>query len=282
MAGRASTREAWIARKRAEALAVNLLLSRPSSRGRLPPPTALLPFPRVLLLAFAVGTAVLAGCASGGGRAPANPVLSDWRPPTGQQCTVSSDPATLPAPEVVVDVPAFATTLHDAFEGSVPAGQVLLSLQQDTTGTWTRVTPIEGSLPQAHRAQVAEAISPHLTRRVVGSVRLLVEADPASPPRLTVGRSESCPPTVSNPAYVSAELIRLWREYRRETSVQVVVQVDERGRSGEVTLQGSTGHATLDAELRSLAGRMTFHPALLDRIPVTTYAQIPLIIRPRP
>lgn len=237
---------------------------------------------RGLLLALAAGSAVLASCASGGGGAPANPVLSDWRPPSGQQCAISSDPATLPAPEDLVDAPALATALQEVFEGAAPAGQVLLSLRQDTAGTWTRVAPIEGSLPEAQRTQVAEALAPHLTRRAVGSVRLLVQADPAGPPRLTVGRSESCGPSISNPDYVATELNRLWREYRREADVQVVVQVSERGRTGTVTLQGSTGHAMLDAQLRALAGRMTFHPALVDRTPLETYVQVPLIIRPRP
>lgn len=237
---------------------------------------------RLLALALAGGGVLLAGCASGGSGAPANATLSDWRPPAGQSCAVSGTPATLPAPEALVDAPALAPVLHQAFEGAVPSGRVLLSLRQDSTGSWTRVAPIEGSLQEAEQGRVAEAVSPHLTPRLVGSVRLLVEVAPDAPPRLSVGRSESCAPAVSNPDYASRELQRLWQQYRRETNVQVVIEVDERGRTGTVTLQGTTGYPMLDNELRLLAGRMTFHPALVDRIPLTTHVQVPLIIRPRP
>ncbi|TVR58900.1 MAG: hypothetical protein EA422_15475 [Gemmatimonadales bacterium] len=141
--------------------------------------------------------------------------------------------------------------------------------------------PIEGSLPPDELDRVAETVAPLLTDELVGNVRLLVEPDPDGETRLTVGRQEACGPVVSNPAYVAEELIRLWRQHRREADVLVTIRVDERGRPSEGTLQQSSGSLALDDDIRLLASRVTFHPALSDRIPLATYAQLPLMIRQR-
>jgi TonB family protein len=232
------------------------------------------------LLATTLGAAGCASSGSGGAGERAE-LLSDWRPPSGQSCTVVPTPATLPPPDALVDASALTAALHAAFDGAAPAGRVLLSLRQDSTGAWGRVAPIEGSLPPDELDRVAETVAPLLTDELVGNVRLLVEPDPDGETRLTVGRQEACGPVVSNPAYVAEELIRLWRQHRREADVLVTIRVDERGRPSEVTLPQSSGSLALDADIRLLAARTTFHPALNDRIPLATYAQLPLMIRQR-
>ena len=264
-----------------------------------------------LVAGLLVAGLLVAGCASmggpaageGGGADSRAELLSDWQPPGDQICTVTSTPEDLPAPAELVDAYGLAGALNAAFEGEVPPGRALFSLRQDSTGVWTRVAAIEGTLPEPALEQVAGILEPHLTRRPVGNVRLLVEtaADegagdgPQDGPqdglhdglddglhyglRLTVGRQEGCGPTVANRDFVSRELERLWRQFGVEAQMLVYVDVDTEGQATGGELVRPSVLAGLDAEVERLLLRITFHPALSDRIPIATRVQFPLVIR---
>lgn len=264
-----------------------------------------------LVAGLLVAGLLVAGCASmagpaeggGGGADSRAELLSDWQPPGDQICTVTSTPEVLPAPDELVDAYGLAGALNAAFEGEVPPGRALFSLRQDSTGVWTRVAAIEGTLPEPALERVAGILEPHLTRRPVGNVRLLVEtaADegagdgPQDGPqdglqdglhdglhyglRLTVGRQEGCGPTVANRDFVSRELERLWRQFGVEAQMLVYVDVDAEGQATGGELVRPSVLAGLDAEVERLLLRITFHPALSDRIPIATRVQFPLVIR---
>jgi TonB family protein len=241
-------------------------------------PRAGLGFAAVLLTA---GCAAAAGVGPGGGgeAGPRAELLSDWRPPDGQVCTVASSPEVLPTPDALVDRAGLALALDSAFQGEVPRGRVLLSLRQDSVGSWTRVAPIEGS----HRAptldRLAAVVGPLLTDDRIGNVRLLVETGADAGLRLAVGRQEACSPEIWNRRFVSAELNRIWQQYRVEARLVVRVEVDTEGRVlGGVLVQPS-GHAAVDSAVSRLLLNINFHPALSDRIPVATFNQFPLLIR---
>jgi len=238
---------------------------------------------------------LVAGCASmggpaaegGGGADSRAQLLSDWQPPGDQICEVTSTPEVLPAPDELVDAYGLAGALNAAFEGEVPPGRALLSLRQDSTGVWTRVAAIEGTLPPPALERVAGILEPHLTDVPVGNVRLLVETAAGSGVddglhyglRLTVGRQEGCGPTVANRDYVSRELERLWRQFGVEAQMLLYVDVDTEGRATAGELVRPSVLADLDAEVERLLLRITFHPALSDRIPIATRVQFPLVIR---
>ncbi len=250
---------------------------------------------------------LVAGCAGMGGPAAGGGVgadsraelLSDWQPPGDQICTVTSTPEVLPAPDELVDAYGLAGALNAAFEGEVPPGRALFSLRQDSTGVWTRVAAIEGTLPEPALERVAGILELHLTGRPVGNVRLLVEtaADNGLGDgledgigdgrddglhyglRLTVGRQEGCGPTVANRDFVSRELERLWRQFGVEAQMLVYVDVDAEGQATGGELVRPSVLAGLDAEVERLLLRITFHPALSDRIPIATRVQFPLVIR---
>jgi hypothetical protein len=257
------------------------------------------------VVSFLAAGFVLAGCAGMGGHAAGGAehadsraeLLSDWEPPGEQICTVAPTPAVLPAPDELVDAYGLAGALDAAFESEIPAGRALFSLRQDSTGVWTRVAAIEGTLPPTTLEQMAGILEPHLTDRPVGNVRLLVETGTGSGLgdgrqdglqdgfhyglRLTVGRQEGCGPAVANRDYVSRELERLWREFGVEAQMLVNVDVDTEGRATGGELVRRSVLADLDAEVERLLIRITFHPALNDRIPVATRVQFPLVIRQR-
>jgi TonB family protein len=242
---------------------------------------------------------LVAGCASAGGAGPGGggdegpraELLSPWHPPSGQVCVVVSSPEVLPTPDALLDRRALAHTLDRAFSGDVPRGRALLSLRQDSTGTWTRVAPIEGSHPAPTLDRLAALVEPLLSGDPVGNVRLLVEtgADPgtgAGPDpgpdtglRLTVGRQEMCSPEIANRSFVAAELEQIWQQFRVEAHLLVRVEVDTEGRVAGAELIEPSGHAAIDAAVSRLLLRIQFHPALNDRIPVATFNQFPLSIR---
>lgn len=269
------------------------------------PPRPVRPRPGVSLLApgLLVAGFLVAGCAGtgghgagGGGSAESRAeLLSDWHPPGDQICNVVLRPAVLPAPHELVDTYGLAGALDAAFESEIPAGRALFSLRQDTTGVWTRVAAIEGTLPPTALERVAGILEPHLTGRPVGNVRLLVETGIESGLgdglqdglqdglhyglRLTVGRQEGCGPAVANRDYVSRELERFWRDFGVEAQMLVYVDVDSEGRATGGELVRPSVLPDLDAEVERLLLRITFHPALSDRIPIATRVQFPLVIR---
>jgi len=230
---------------------------------------------------LAAGCAATGGGDPGGGGAvgPRAELLSDWHPPSGQVCTVVSTPEVLPTPDALVDPAGLALALDREFQGDVPRGRILLSLRQDSTGTWTRVEPIEGSYRAPTLDRLAAVVEPLLSEDPVGNVRLLVETGTDTGLRLSVGRQEMCSPEIWNRRFVSAELNRLWQQYRVEAHLLVRVEVDTEGRVLGGELIQASGHAAIDSAVSRLLLRINFHPALNDRIPVATFNQFPLVIR---
>lgn len=241
---------------------------------------------RLAALPLALG---LSACASAGGVAGPALLPSGWAPPTGQRCELSDSPQRLPAASEVVDSAALVGEL-----GGARAGYGLFTLRYDTLGMADTVRLSGGDLPEAVRDTWLRAVStrvrpesPIPIQRVRGRPRgwsALLRIDGGSTPTLRVGRTEECPPALTNARDLARHaeqwfggFLRQHPAYRRPITVHMRMRVDSTGRvvSAE-PVRRSAAIGPVEDIARRVSAQARFHPALLNRQPVGVWVQLPL------
>ncbi len=240
---------------------------------------------RALTMAAAVAAAA---CASGSAvRAPREPVaretvlLTRWTPPPGQECTVSTVPTAIPAPEEILDTAALGGAGLTAMNDQSP--YALLSLHFDSTGASDRIRVIEPELTQEERtvieAKVRAALRPRSAAPAFG-VRLRVDVLPSGATTIRTGRTLRCLPsrlpdprtvgrTVTSSRTVVGTSGRSTGAGSRRQTVRWQVLVDETGRVVEITrLPGAQVPAEILGSLESSLRVSRWNPGLDDGIPV--------------
>jgi len=231
--------------------------------------TSLHPAGGRLLSTVAMGT--LAACASGGSRAE---LLSDWTPPEGQSCTIAAEPDTLPPVSSLVELDRLRGAIARTLEQ--PHGHALFSLVYDSTGTWRRVAVIESDLQQSDQEGLTTLLRSQL--KIPPHPRLRLRLDVGEPIRMAVGRSEGCAPSLRNALEITQRVNAMSSAHARRATVVLRVWVNAEGTPGQAEVARSSGDPRLDAEVRSLARYMRFHPALDDRVPVAVWAEFPVTV----
>lgn len=224
---------------------------------------------RILVLAT---TGLLVSCAGGSGSR--SELLSDWRPPGGQSCSVPAAPARLPPASDLVDPARLQESVVRAVDRR--SGYALFSLVQDTTGAWQRVAVIESDLPEAEQERLTEVLRPQLRESPHRLLRLRL--DLGDPVRMAVGRQEHCAPALRNADEINRRLVDIGTHYPRQATVVVRVRVHTDGTPGDFEMVRGSGDARINEDVLSVVRHMRFHPALHDRIPVEVGAEFPLRI----
>ena len=243
-------------------------------------------FPRRLAaLPLVVG---LSACASG---ASPGPVLlaPGWAPPQGQRCELSDTPRQLPSVDQVVDSAALAGELG----GGGAGGYALFTLRYDTLGMADTVRHAGGDLPAATQTAWYQAVTRRLRERSPFPVQVrrgrpqswsvLLRVDAGSPPAIRVGRTEECPPVFTNSyavqAYVQqafSQLIRTNPIQQRPSRVMMDFVVDSTGAVRGAKVHTSTGAPAVEEIARQAIQQARFHPAVLNRRPVSVKVRMPI------
>lgn len=121
-------------------------------------------------------------------------LLSNWKPPSGQKCTIAALPTVLPRVESLLDT--ITMPIYVAQGGIAGAtGSALFSIKFDSTGTPKRAKVIETTLTEQAsdilQMAVASAIQPQPPGDDWG-VRVRIDVGPSV--RYRIGRSEVCDP----------------------------------------------------------------------------------------
>jgi hypothetical protein len=128
-------------------------------------------------------------------------LLSNWKPPTGQKCTIAALPLVLPRVESLLDTITMPSYLA---QGGIAGatGSALFSIKFDSTGAPRRAKVIETTLSQQAsdilQLAVASAIQPQPQGEEWG-VRVRVDVGPSVHYR--IGRREVCDPVPIGRSY---------------------------------------------------------------------------------
>lgn len=233
----------------------------------------------------------LAACASGGAAPSPGPSLlpSGWTPPPGQRCEVQREPRQLPSAAQLVDSAALVGELAPAPGG----GHALFTIAYDSLGVADSVEHAGGDLPLELREGWRGAVEDRLRERspipapvAQGRPRgwsVLLRVDAGNPPALRVGRSEECPPALTNSfavtSYVQqafADFVRANPVHRRPATVMVRMWVDHTGAVQSAEVTRSSAITQIQEIARHAALRAQFQPAMVNRTPVGVWVTLPI------
>jgi TonB family protein len=227
----------------------------------------------------------LAACAPGVAAGPSL-LPTGWAPPQGQRCEVDDAPRQLPSVDQVVDSAALAGELGAA------GGHGLFTVGFDTLGMADTVRLAGGDLPAATQTAWYQAVTRRMRERSPFPVpvrrgrpqswTVLLRVDAGSPPSFRLGRSEECPPILTNGFAVQnyaqqtfAQLIQNNPIQRRPARVVMEFVVDSTGAVGNARVYSSNGVPSVDEIARRAVSQGRFQPALLNRVPVSSSVRMP-------
>ena len=226
-----------------------------------------------------VALLLLLGCAGGSPVVARNPILlSSAPPPAGRTCFVSPRPEPLPAGAELVDVAA----LVDQLQRSGPAlGYALVSVRFDEGGRAASVRMIEGTLRgEQIQRQVSRVLKPQ-PPGPMWSVRIRISVDPV--PVLQIGRSEVCPAVPRGHGGIDVVVRREVTgspSSRPSTSgsgaPRLSILVDTLGQVLQIRVDESSGSDDVDRQFQDALRSRSFHPMLLDGVPVLAWSRWPL------
>lgn len=223
---------------------------------------------------------------------PAGPALLQpgWSPPPGQRCERSDAPRQLPSADQVVDSAALAGDLAGAPAG----GYGLFTVGFDSLGMADTVRLSGGDLPSVARTAWYDAVTRRMRERSPYPVTgrrgrplpwsVLLRLDAGASPTLRVGRSEHCPPVLTNGFAIQShvqqafsQLIRSSRIQQRPARVMMEFVVDSTGAVRGARVQSSNGTAEVEVIARQAIQLARFQPAILNRQAVPAVARMPII-----
>jgi TonB family protein len=227
----------------------------------------------------------LAACAPGVAAGPSL-LPAGWAPPQGQRCEKVDAPRQLPSVDQVVDSAALAGELGGA------AGYGLFTVGFDTLGMADTVRLSGGDLPAATRAAWYDAVTRRVRERSPFPVpvrrgrpeswSVLLRVDGGSAPAFRLGRSEQCPPVLTNAfaiqTYAQQTFGRLIQNnpvQRRPARVVMEFVVDSTGAVRDARVYSSNGVPSVDEIARQALSQSQFKPALLNRVPVSSSNRMP-------
>lgn len=228
----------------------------------------------------------LAACAPGVAAGPSL-LPTGWAPPQGQRCEVADAPRQLPSVNQVVDSAALAGELGGA------GGYGLFTVGFDSLGMADTVRLTGGDLPAATQTAWGQAVTRRMRERSPFPVpvrrgrpqawSVLLRVDAGSAPALRVGRSEECPPVLTNgfavQSYVQqafSQLIRNNPIQQRPARVMMDFVVDSTGAVRGARVETSTGLPAVEEIARQAIRQGRFQPAILNRRPVSVQVRMPI------
>lgn len=194
--------------------------------------------------------------------------LGYWRPPDGQTCRNVPPQGTVHA---LVDSAALAERIPAL---DLANGDLLLSVAVDS-GEVQRLRRIEDSLLPGDddRLEGLVARSVRNGPREPAHGRLLVRVRDGEATELRLTAYQVCPPALDNEWLVSYLMARIQERDMVERTAKVWLAIDTAGRVTEAEQERVPGLRPDTALIRVLE-TATFHPALIDREPVSVWASV--------
>jgi hypothetical protein len=231
--------------------------------------------------------ALAAACASP--RGPTVPrsesLLSERPPPPGRECSVAQAPEPLPPADLMVDSAGLTRAVQELARGrEVREGYALLSLAFDRNGWNSRRSVIDHDLPAAFTDSLQRLVFTHRREVPPGQpwgARLRVRL--GEQPRLDVGRQEICAPRLLDRSLAASPGGFDVRDRQPPGPLSGIawirVLVSESGAIVDALVEqgpaGMRSEGAVLARVRILA----FEPALVDGIPVASWARLPISAR---
>ena len=236
-------------------------------------------FPRLMRLLAAVAFAGVQACATGG-------LASSARE---RDCTVSPEPAALPAPAGLLDAAQFRADARAAWtaEGR-PRGAVVFSLRHAPDGTQVRRAVIESTVDTLLAASLQRLVFAHRLQTPASAaewaVRLRVELGDSI--ALRVGRAMECPARPREWAFRASGGSFDVREGDAASSaaqpptgagtVWVRVRIDERGQVTDARVERGIRRGAWEERLLNWVRTQAFDPATEDGYPVPAELTLPV------
>jgi TonB family protein len=207
-------------------------------------------------------------------------------PRPDQECTALEYTEPPRSVGTLVDSVAFVDALRRFSGGN--AGIPLISVSVDKNGRPERVEGYLGSAAVRDARTFQRALLPHVrnqpttergttyrfafTPEGAGSLNLLRFERGCAPVLLNLKEVTNLTVT----AYERVSRKRGGRAPERLQRALVMVRIDERGVPVDVRLERGTGDPDMDRELRGVARKTRFAPAMLDEFPVSVWVQVPM------
>jgi TonB family protein len=236
--------------------------------------------------------ALLAGCASTAA-VPGESLLTS-EPRSGQQmrersCGVAAEPAHLPTPGDLVEVPAFQAAVERVWESAGrPDGYILFSVRHSSDGVQVRRAVLESTLPAELDDTLQKLVFAH--RRQAPAAReewgVRMRLDLGHEMAIRVGRRETCTPRPRAWEYrtagsmFDARTSEPWEEgaasFTDPAVVWVHVRLDERGTVTDARVERSLARPLAEQTLLNYVRSMAFLPATEDGYPVPGELTLPV------
>ena len=212
---------------------------------------------------------------------PRSLFLAPWRPPRGQQCSVSKKP--LPAVEALFDTAALGRALarFGARGRSVVAA---LAFWPADTAWHEEYGPrpdslviVETTLPDSLRGPIRAALLEALRRRI--AERLLIRIDLNQEARLRLAPALECPAMVRSKADVRRFTAALQSSSAPPGRAVLQFLIRPDGSLTAFKVQIPSGDPAFDRAALSTVRLLRFTPNLINRIPVPGLVRFPVEVR---
>jgi TonB family protein len=162
-------------------------------------------------------------------------------------------------------------------------GLVLASIEYDSAGARDHVDLLAARLAPLDAARLRTALEANVAPEAQPDAQVhIVLADEAGPTVRRVARFQGCAPTFANRGWLAEQLRTRGATLglRRPHLVRLATQVLPDGTAGEIRIAESSGDPQVDEAAAAIFRDAVFRPALVEGIPVTTWAVFPIAFTP--
>lgn len=239
-------------------------------------------------LLFLTSAALASGCAAGPSPARDAALLSHAPPPAGRDCRIVRTPERLPAADQLVDSVAFSAALRALREDrQISRGYVIFTMLFDRNG-WNAIREVvEHDLSPTVSEELQKLVFEHRRNVEPGAAwgaRLRI--DFGEEVHFQVGRQEICAPRVRGTpdlvAFDNGFDVRRQHAQPHPTplnTVWVLVEVDPSGAITEARVERAPVPLAWESALIQAVRSLAFEPALLDGVPISSVARVPVRLR---
>ena len=239
---------------------------------------------------FARITAILmlSACASaptgqaGSGYSPL--LSSETRPPAVQPCELSSRPADLPDPDLLISPAAVKAMPPFVGTGTGTPSYAVVEVSYDSIGDLQAPRMIEGNLDDASTQKLLDALTPHFDDGTSQSWSVLLRVDGGAVPAVRIGRSEHCVCALLNRHEVTRMLTagsqRITDKVTggRQHNLIVMVRSDSLGTILEKRLERISVNQEVNALVIRTIEEMEIVPPRLNRRSITGWSRLPITV----
>lgn len=230
---------------------------------------------------------MLSACASapagqtGSGYSPL--LSSETRPPAAQPCALTSRPANLPDPDLLIDRAAVEAMPRFVGETDTPA-YIVIELSYDSIGDLQAPRIVEGNLNDADSQRVLDALAPRVANGESQRWSALLRIDGGPNPALRVGRTEYCSCALLNRADIDRLINRLVTSIKDRTTggvkheLVVLVKSDSLGNILDKRLDQISVNQEVNLLAVRIINELEIVPPRLNRRSIDAWSRLPITV----